>query len=178
MNTEPGARNRKPPSPHHRRPRSRTVGYAAPFRAKVFDMGEPVGMKVDHVGIVVADIDAVADEYAQVLGGVRLGGMVHDPMQKVDIQFLGLPDGSRIELIRPAGSDSPVAQALAKGGGLNHICYEVPDIERAIREALSTRALCVCPPTPAVAFGGRRVAFLFTKHIGLFEFVEQPGVGD
>ena len=78
-------------------------------------MGKPVVNKVDHVGIVVSNIAAVAREYEDVLGAVGLGDVVFDPTQKVDIQFMRLPDGTKIELIQPVGDDSPVR--LRRGAG-------------------------------------------------------------
>jgi len=137
-------------------------------------MGKPVVNKVDHVGIVVSNIAAVAREYEDVLGAVGLGDVVFDPTQKVDIQFMRLPDGTKIELIQPVGDDSPVRRALEKGGGLNHLCFEVPDLDEAVDAAIGSHSICVCPPTPAIAFAGRRIAFVFNKQIGLIEFAEAP----
>ena len=80
--------------------------------------------------------------------------------------------GARLELIRPLSVDSPVARALTHGGGLNHICYQVPDLDSSVQSLLATDAKLVRAPQPAVAFNGRRVAFLYTRQRELVEFVE------
>jgi len=129
-------------------------------------------LKLEHVGVVVANIQAVAKHYVEMLGAIEDGPLVFDPTQRVNIQFYRLADGTRIELIEPVGEDSPVKRSLEKGGGLNHLCYEVPNIEEAVAAARAARAICICEPTPAVAFGGRRVAFIFQKQLGVIEFVE------
>jgi len=135
-------------------------------------MTGPIDARLDHVGVVVSSVSDAAREYVQLLGAVIEGPVIRDPIQKVDIQFLRLPDGTRVELIQPCSPDSPAKRALEKGGGINHLCFEVPDLQSAIDAAVASHAYPVCPPTPAPALGGRKVAFLVKKHIGLIEFVE------
>ena len=79
-----------------------------------------------------------------------------------------------IELIEPAGEDSPVWRALKKGGGLDHLCYETPEIEKTVEQSLAQGAALVRDLAPAVAFGGRRIAFVYFLELGLIEFVETP----
>src|SRR5437870_9981276 len=119
-------------------------------------------MTIDHVGIVVASIEAAAAYYARAFGLRRVGAAIHDPLQDVELQFLEDDRGQRIELIQPASADSPVARALKSGGGLNHICYRVGDLDAAVAALLGAGAKMVREPVPAVAFEGRRVAFLYT----------------
>jgi methylmalonyl-CoA/ethylmalonyl-CoA epimerase len=89
--------------------------------------------RLDHVGIVVADIDASLQTYQNQLGFALLE-RVEIPEQKVVAAFL---DGgnSTIELISPTDTESGTARYLAnKGEGTHHICYEVDDIEAALAE--------------------------------------------
>ncbi len=52
--------------------------------------------------------------------------------QKVCVAFLKLGE-SRIELLEPASSDSPVAKFLeGRGAGIHHITIPVDDIEAAL----------------------------------------------
>jgi methylmalonyl-CoA/ethylmalonyl-CoA epimerase len=132
-------------------------------------------MTLHHVGIVVKDIDSMIPAYRDLLGMKVILTDVHDPIQKVHLCFLQAEDGHMVELIAPASEDSPVVEALAKGGGLNHLCYVVEDIEEKVKELRSKRFLVVCKPVAAVAFEGRRVAFLFHPKVGVLELVERDG---
>ena len=88
------------------------------------------------------------------------------------MQFLEDDGGARLELIHPLSETSPVARALKQGGGLNHICYRVEDLESSIQAMVANGAKVVREPLPAVAFDGRRVTFLYTRERELIEFVE------
>jgi methylmalonyl-CoA/ethylmalonyl-CoA epimerase len=127
---------------------------------------------IDHIGIVVPSLDDAQAYYMQQFGYQPSGGRIVDPLQDVELQFLHDDAGVRIELICPLSADSPVARALKQGGGLNHICYRVPDLDASVKAMVDANAKLVREPRPAVAFDGRRVAFLYTRQRELVEFVE------
>jgi methylmalonyl-CoA/ethylmalonyl-CoA epimerase len=129
-------------------------------------------MTIDHIGIVVGSLDVSSAYYERHFGLRPVGGRIVDSLQDVELQFLEDDAGARLELIRPLSVDSPVARALTHGGGLNHICYRVPDLDSSVQSLLATDAKLVRGPQPAVAFNGRRVAFLYTRQRELVEFVE------
>jgi methylmalonyl-CoA/ethylmalonyl-CoA epimerase len=129
-------------------------------------------MTIDHIGIVVGSLETAEAYYTQQLGLRSIGGRILDPLQDVELQFLEDDRGVRVELIRPLSPGSPAARAASQGGGLNHICYRVNDLESSINAFLANDAKLVREPRPAVAFDGRRVAFLFTRQRELIEFVE------
>ena len=126
-----------------------------------------------HIGIVVRSIDERFEYYHENFGAKPVLAKILDPLQDVYVAFLQ-NEGSNVllELVEPASQASPAAQALQRGGGLNHLCYAVHSIEQAIAEMLKRGAILVKPMTPAVAFNGRRIAFLYTKAHELIELVE------
>ena len=130
-------------------------------------------MRMHHVGIVVESLQTWGEAYAGSLGLVADSPIYHDPIQKVRVQFWRDDQSSLVELIEPAASDSPVQRDLKKGGGLNHLCYEIDDIDRRVEEAVAGGAILAVAPVPAVAFSGRRIAFLYYRKLGLIEFVEE-----
>lgn len=130
-------------------------------------------MKMHHVGIVVENLEAWGEAYARSLGLVQHSEIFCDPIQKVRVQFWRDEETSLLELIEPAAPDSPVARALKRGGGLNHLCYEVDDIEHQVADAVADGAILVVAPIPAVAFSGHRIAFVYFRKVGLVEFVER-----
>lgn len=134
-------------------------------------------MKLHHVGIVTNEIERQAAAYRHLLGLAPNSDVTVDEAQRVRVQFLGDRDQVQIELIEPLDGQSPARRALEKGGGLNHLCFEVESVQVAVAEAVHKGAICVCPPLPATAINGRLVSFVFYRGLGLVEFVE-PVVTD
>ena len=136
-------------------------------------------IRLHHVGFVVPDIREKIQEFARSLGATWDARLFDDPIQKVTVGFLQtpLPSDAQIELIQPAGQDSPVFNFLKKGGGLHHLCYEVGDLAAHLRRVRAEGALLLKPPVPAVAFGNRRIAWVSTRQKLLIEFLEQEMAG-
>lgn len=86
---------------------------------------------IHHLGIAVRNIKKEAQSYVDSFGFKQETEILHEPPQKVNVQFLLLGD-YRIELIEPTGEDSPIMNFINKGGVLNHICYETSDIENTV----------------------------------------------
>ena len=116
---------------------------------------------LDHVAILVSDLDAAVKLYRDVYG-LELAEIEDVPGEKVRVAIFGHGAG-RIELVSPSGPDSPMAKALEKRGeGLHHLCLEVPDIERAMA-ALRERGAPLLDEKPRPGAGGARVAFVHPK---------------
>ena len=128
-----------------------------------------------HVGFVVADISTAMDGFVRSFASVWDGRVFEDPYQKVKVAFLTVrPADPLIELVQPAGPDSPVQRFLAeRGGGLHHVCYEVDDLEKHMAEMKSHGCLIIRHPKPAVAFNGRRIAWIRTPETLLVELLEK-----
>jgi methylmalonyl-CoA/ethylmalonyl-CoA epimerase len=89
-----------------------------------------VNPKLNHIAIVVEDIDQALAVYRDAVG-LHVENVVEEPAEAVKVAYLPTPTGE-IELIQPTSGDSGVAKYLAKKGeGLHHICLEVEDIEAA-----------------------------------------------
>jgi methylmalonyl-CoA/ethylmalonyl-CoA epimerase len=132
-----------------------------------------VPARFHHVGFVVSSIEQAVNGFAQALGLRWQAEVFADPLQRVRVTFLGEPDTPQIELVEPGGTDSPVWAFLAKGGGLHHVCYETDDLDAELRHQRSTRGIIVRSPVPAVAFGGRRIAWVYTRQRLLVEYLER-----
>jgi methylmalonyl-CoA/ethylmalonyl-CoA epimerase len=127
-----------------------------------------------HIGFVVASIEAQVRGFVAVLGASWNGQIVEDPLQKVKVTFLApAGGGAQLELVEPASADSPVSAFLARGGGLHHLCYEVDDLEAHLEAMRAQRATITRKPRPAVAFGGRRIAWVYSAERLLLEFLER-----
>ncbi|MEP6716833.1 MAG: VOC family protein [Terriglobia bacterium] len=136
-----------------------------------------MNLRLHHVGMLVRDIPASAGFYAEI-GYLPATGVIHDPIQTAYVQFLKLPeDQAYLELISPEGPGSKLANALAKGGGLNHFCYATGDIEACGSWLRDRRFFPIADPVPAVAFGGRRVSWFRGPDRLLVELVESGPEG-
>lgn len=127
--------------------------------------------KINHIAIVVNDLDASLRAYHDVLG-LPIGDRKLMPEQEVEIAFLPAGD-SLIELITPTTADSGVAKYLEKRGeGLHHICLEVTDVDAALAE-LQARGAQLINEAPVQAAEGRAF-FLHPKgtHGVLIELLE------
>ena len=128
-------------------------------------------MKVDHIGYAVKNMDK-AKKTMEMLGYI-FGETIEDTDRNIYIAF-GEADGCRVELVAPAGSDSPVNTYLSKIGPVPyHICYKSRNIEDDIKRLQKDRFKIQVPLAQAAAFGGRRVVFLYSLVVGLVEIVEE-----
>jgi methylmalonyl-CoA epimerase len=114
--------------------------------------------KINHVAVVVPDIDSALDFWRDALG-LRLARVEEVPEQEAEVAFLSLGQGE-IELVRPTTEESGTTRWLAKRGmGLHHIALEVDDLE-IILTRLKGKGVRLINETPVAASGGRRAAFV------------------
>jgi methylmalonyl-CoA epimerase len=128
-------------------------------------------MKIDHIGIVVRDIQAALQVYETALG-LPLDEVAEVPDQKVQVAFLPIGE-SKLELVQPTSNDTGIARYLAKRGeGIHHLCIEVEDIEAALAQ-LKDHDVPLIDETPRQGAHGR-VAFVHPRsaHGVLIELVE------
>jgi methylmalonyl-CoA epimerase len=128
-------------------------------------------MKIDHIGIVVHDIQAALAVYETALG-LPLREIADVPDQNVRVAFLPLGE-SNVELVQPTSDDSGIARFLEKRGeGIHHLCIQVPDIEAALAR-LQAHGVPLIDEVPRQGAHGR-VAFVHPRgaHGVLLELVE------
>jgi methylmalonyl-CoA/ethylmalonyl-CoA epimerase len=153
--------------------REHSLSMADPNIAGISLSWHPVG-SLHHVGFVVASISDCAPQFAATLDSEWDGAIILDPLQSARVSFLHsrIPGNPLFELVEPAGSGSPVGKILERGGGLHHMCYEVRSLEDQLEQSRKNGALVIREPAPAVAFAGRRIAWVFTKAKLLLEYLE------
>lgn len=134
-----------------------------------------VALRLHHMGFVVADIASAMPAFVRSMAAEWNGRIFEDPLQKAKVAFLTTrPGDAQIELVQPVGDDSPVRRFLQeRGGGMHHLCYEVADLEAELAAFRSRGAAIASRPKPAVAFGGRRIAWVITSEKFLVELLEE-----
>ncbi len=128
--------------------------------------------QIDHVGIVVHNIDESLKTYCDQLG-FRLLERVAIPEQLVEAAFLDAGNGT-IELIAPTDSTSGTARYLQnRGEGTHHICFAVDDIVATLAE-LREQGVRLIDETPRQGVHGL-VAFVHPKatHGTMIELLEK-----
>lgn len=128
-----------------------------------------------HVGFVVSSIQNSVQAFADMLQADWDTHIFHDPNQAVRVTFLKshFAGDPLWELVEPADEKSPVQSFAAKGGGMHHVCYVVDNLEEVLTRARARGAIVTRQPMPAVAFGGRRIAWIYTKNRLLIEYLER-----
>lgn len=119
--------------------------------------------RLNHVAIVVNDLDSASAKYRDTLGAT-VSEATDLPEHGVTTVFVELPN-TKIELLVPLGNDSPIASFLQKNpdGGIHHLCYEVENIETAIARMISEGARVLGDGKAKIGAHGKPVVFLHPK---------------
>jgi methylmalonyl-CoA/ethylmalonyl-CoA epimerase len=117
-------------------------------------------MKLHHIGYVVRDLEAALARFRDD-GAEVLIEPATDPLQRVRVCLLRAGDAV-LELVAPLDESSPIRARLSRGGGLDHLCYLVSDVEEAVEREVRQGALVVCAPCHAVVFDAD-VAFVHRR---------------
>ncbi len=123
----------------------------------------PVGAVLDHIGVAVRSLDERIDLYRDLLG-LDLAGI--ETVQGEGVRIALLPAGrSRIELLEPTGPGTPVGRFLAaRGEGIHHICFEVPDLEAALARFRGAGLQPIGAGKPGAE--GSRIVFIHPRGTG------------
>lgn len=130
--------------------------------------------KLNHVAIVVPDLEAAAATYAETLGAI-VSAPRELPEHGVTTVFVELPN-TKIELLHPLGETSPIAKHLERNpdGGVHHLCYEVDDIQAAKQQLIEQGARVLGNGEPRIGAHGKPVLFLHPKDfLGTLIEIEQ-----
>ena len=119
--------------------------------------------RLNHVAIAVRDIATASRMYRDTLGA-KVSIPEPLPEHGVTVVFISLPN-TKIELLEPLGSDSPVAKFLEKNpdGGMHHVCYEVDNIVAARDRLVKSGARVLGTGEPRIGAHGKPVLFLHPK---------------
>jgi methylmalonyl-CoA/ethylmalonyl-CoA epimerase len=134
-------------------------------------------MRIDHIAIAVNSVDEALKDYQSVLNIDRLEFEVV-PNEKVKVAMLELED-TRIELMEPTSSDSPIKKFLnERGEGIHHIAITADDIEKDVAKA-SAKGMKMLGGLRSGSYG-RRITFIHPKslHGVLTELCEAQQKGE
>ncbi len=117
--------------------------------------------KVNHVGIVVKNLEEVLDSYSGGIG-IKVERIVKIPDVQLKIGVINLRN-MEIEFLEYGNHELPIVKSL-KGDriGLNHICFEVDKLEKAIK-GLEKTGFKLLEGFPRKGIHGR-IAFLIPPY--------------
>lgn len=131
------------------------------------------GYRVDHIGVVVPDLQRATHFYRDVLGcsvrePIELAG------QGIAVVFVSFAN-TRVELIAPTLPQSPLGDLLEDqtvndflarkpDGGMHHICYEVDDLVAVLARLVAEGARVLGSGKPIIGASGKPIVFLDPKH--------------
>lgn len=122
-----------------------------------------LGKPIDHVALVVADLEESAKLYKALGFAERYRERVED--QAVDIIGMQAGDAS-IELLKPLQIDSPLVRFLGdKPSRLHHVGYRVDDLEAEL-ERLKALGMRLIDDRPRRGAHGNRIAFIHPASTG------------
>jgi methylmalonyl-CoA epimerase len=118
-------------------------------------------MRLDHVGIVVADLDATLRFYIEMLGFKQ---RFRETLDEHGVEIAGLFAGdSYVELVRPQRLDSPLLRFLGRAQTkLHHVAFRVDDLPAALHDVAS-RGVNPVDASPRRGACDSAVAFLHPK---------------
>jgi methylmalonyl-CoA/ethylmalonyl-CoA epimerase len=130
--------------------------------------------KINHIAILVENIEAALPFWRDALG-LELAQLEEVPAESARVAFF--PAGeSKIELVQPTNPETGLGRYLEKnGGGIHHICLEVPDIENMMQR-LTDHQVVLINEMPRKREDGTQYAFIHPKSTGgvLVELYQLP----
>ncbi|BCJ60566.1 methylmalonyl-CoA epimerase [Micromonospora endophytica] len=136
-------------------------------------------LRIDHVGIAVADLDAAIDFHQRTFG-MRCVHTETNTEQGVREAMLAVgptTEGGCVQLLAPLTPESTIAKFLDRNGpGVQQVAYTVADIDAACA-ALRERGLRLLYDTPRRGTAGSRINFVHPKDANgvLIELVQTQG---
>ncbi len=114
--------------------------------------------RIEHVGVLVKDIEKSRALWEDCFG-IKLGGIETNPEKPVRLALYPIGE-SMVELIAGTTPDSRHQKMVAEGkGGINHLCFEVDDIDAALVE-LKAKGIPLLDQVPRHGHAGSRIAFI------------------
>lgn len=137
-------------------------------------------LRIDHVGVAVADLDEAIAFYERVFD-MKCIHIEENPEQGVREAMMSVgptPEGGCVQLLAPLSPASTIAKFLDRSGpGLQQVAYTVRDVDAA-SATLRDRGVRLLYDAPRRGTAGSRINFVHPKDAGgvLVELVEPARV--
>jgi len=129
-------------------------------------------MIIDHIGIVVQNIDSGITQWEKTFGYHQLTEIIENSKQQVRVVFLVKENSITIKLIEPIDERSTVYNFSRRGGGLHHLCFRCENLKKQIVEFVNNGLYLLVKPQSGEAFENNNIAFLLAKNNLNIELVD------
>lgn len=129
-------------------------------------------MVIDHIGIVVKQLDQGVDHWERLFGYRQITEPVLNSLQRVRVIFLEKEGSVPVKLVEPTDPSSPVWTFALKGGGLHHLCFRTQNLEGELIRLVENGARVLVPPQPGEAFEMGNITFVYAGQGLNIEIVE------
>ena len=121
-------------------------------------------LRINHLGIATAGLAEAVDRMAR-LFDMEADHVEAVPEQKVRTAFFPVGESS-LEFLESTEAEGPIGKFIAKRGpGIHHVCFEVDDIETAVK-TLVAKGVRMIDAVPRSGAHGCRVAFIHPSETG------------
>jgi methylmalonyl-CoA/ethylmalonyl-CoA epimerase len=128
-----------------------------------------------HIGIATKSIDKCVDIYHNF--GYNVSETKAEPSQNVNICFLSRSGSPLLEIIEPLNNESPISRIVQNSGTTPyHLCFEVDDILKSIKELEEIKFRLLFEPITSEAMDEGLFCYLFSSEIGLIELYQKKKI--
>jgi methylmalonyl-CoA/ethylmalonyl-CoA epimerase len=132
-------------------------------------------MKIDHIGIVVRDLDEGSRMVTGIFPVVEQSRRMHDPLQFVYVRFFRDAGGLIYEVLAPSDQCSPIYRAAKSGQNvLHHLAYSTGSLKYSASVLTNAGCVPLGVAVPGIVYGNKPIQF-FLSPIGMvIEIIENP----
>ena len=127
-------------------------------------------MSFHHIGVACRDLATEAEAFGKIGYEVEGEDFV-DPRQGIRGRFLVGP-GPRLELLVGLPGSSVLKPWLDKGVKFYHQAFVVESLETSVQQLCDKGGRMVSGLVPAIAFGGRQIAFIMLRNLAMVELIQ------
>lgn len=121
-------------------------------------------LRINHLGIAATTLDEAMARMAR-LFEMEADHLEAVPEQKVKTAFYPVGESS-LEFLESTDVEGPIGKFIAKRGpGIHHVCFEVDDIEAAVK-MLVAKGVRMIDEVPRSGAHGCRVVFIHPSETG------------
>ena len=128
---------------------------------------------IEHIGIAVKELKNRSPFWEYVLG-IKHTSTEIVQTEGVETDIFDTGNG-KVELLKSIAEDSTIERFLnKKGEGIHHVCFQVDDINSAIKE-LKDNNISIVSEKPLIGAEGYKIVFIHPKSTGgvLVELAEK-----
>ena len=128
-----------------------------------------MNLEFHHLGVACTRIESGLEHYEN-LGYVRETETYIDEVLGIKCLFIVMEGSPRLELCEALPGNNVLTPWLAGGSPIYHLAFKIDIKSNEFKKSFGEKI--VFPPTPAIAFHGKKVWFTLRANRQLVEYIE------